>query len=120
MQRLGALCVAVLALVSVLAVPPPRARAAEEMDIDKMIESAKTPADHEAIAAYYDHEAAAARAKAEEHRKMGEDYKKAGGALTHKTHFDEHCQSLVRIYEGAAKENAALAAAHRQMAKQAK
>ena len=109
-----------VAVVVALALPALRAGAAEEVDIEKRIVEAKTPADHEAIAAYYDQQAAAAREKAAEHRKMGESYKKAGGALAHKTHFHEHCESLVRIYESAAKDYAAMAAAHRQMAKNAK
>jgi hypothetical protein len=51
---------------------------------------------------------------------MGEDYKKAGGALASKTHFHEHCESLVRSFESEAKDYTAMAAAHRQMAKAAK
>ncbi|HLK10045.1 MAG TPA: hypothetical protein VKW76_01550 [Candidatus Binatia bacterium] len=108
-----------VALSLALLAGPPTARAAD-VDIDKMIEEAKTPADHEAIAAYYDQQADAARAKAAEHQKMGEDYKKMGGALAHKTHFHEHCEALVRSYRSEAKEYAALAAAHREMAKAAK
>jgi hypothetical protein len=93
---------------------------AGEIDIDKMIAEARTPADHEAIAAYYDQQAEAARTKAAAHQKMGEDYRKMGGALAHKTHFHEHCEALVRSYQAQAKEYAALAAAHRAMAKTAK
>ena len=48
---------------------------------------------------------------------MGADYKKAGGALRHKTHFDEHCDALTGSYERQAKEYAALAPGHRAMAK---
>ncbi len=111
---------AALAVIAALVLPAARAGAAEEVDIEKLISTAKTPADHEAIAAYYDKEAAAAKGKAEVHRKMGEDYKKAGGAAALKTHFHEHCESLVRIYEAAAKDYAAMAASHREMAKSAK
>ena len=86
-----------------------------------MIASAKTPADHEAIAAYYDGQAKELRQKVEEHRKMGAAYKReGGGALLHKTHFDEHCATLTRIYNAGAKEYNALATAHREMAKRAK
>ncbi len=92
--------------------------AAEDMDIAAKIEAAKTPADHEAIAAYYEGEAAEMRAKVEMHRKMGADYKK----LPHnnKIHFDQHCDSLSRNFTAAAKEYDALAKAHHEMAKAAK
>ena len=108
-----------VALLVALALPVPGRAAGEPVDIDKMITDAKTPADHEAIAVYYDQQAADARAKAAEHRKMGDSYRKAGGALQHKTHFHEHCEALVREYDAAARDYAAMAAAHRQMAKAA-
>lgn len=103
-----------------VAVPLNQALVAGAADIMEMIASAKTPADHEAIAAYYDGQAKEARQKAEEHRKMGEAYKKGGGALANKTHFHEHCEALVRSYTSEAKEYEALTAAHRKMAKGAK
>ena len=53
--------------------------AGEDVDLDKMISSAKTPADHEAIAKEYEHQAAAAKAEAAMHVEMGETYKKVGG-----------------------------------------
>ena len=108
--------VALLAVGIVIAAPANRATVAAA-DIAEMISSAKTPADHEAIAAYYDGEAKEARQKADEHRKMGEAYKKGGGALAGKTYFHEHCEALTRSYTAEAKENESLAAAHRQMAK---
>jgi hypothetical protein len=53
---------------------------ADDFDVDKAIAAAKTAADHEAIAAYFDKEAAEAQAKADNHAKMEEAYKKLGGA----------------------------------------
>lgn len=85
MRRTGLLSAIGFALIVVLALPVPGRAAGEPVDIEKMILEAKTPADHEAIAAYYDQQAADARAKAAEHRKMGESYRKAGGALQHKS-----------------------------------
>lgn len=100
------------------AVPAYRAAAADDADIEAKIAAAKTPADHEAIAAYYEGQAADLRAKVATHNKMGADYKK----LPHnnKVHFDQHCTSLARDYTAAAKEYDALAKAHHAMAKQAK
>jgi uncharacterized protein YehS (DUF1456 family) len=53
----------------------PLTSAEEGHDIDQMISTAKTPADHEAIAAYYDKEAKEASQKQAEHLKMAEMYK---------------------------------------------
>lgn len=111
---------ALLAVGIVVAAPRSQVSVAGAADVEEMISSAKTPADHEAIAAYYDGEAKEARQKVEEHRKMGAAYKKEGGSLLHKTHFDEHCASLVRSFTMEAKEYDALAAAHRLAAKKAK
>ncbi len=89
--------------------------AAGENDLATMVETAKTPADHEAIAKVYQARADDAAAKAAEHRRMGAEYKEL--PFAEKGRFHEHCEALVRSYESAAKELAALAEAHRQMAK---
>lgn len=115
-----AISVPVLTLFAVLSVPTIRAAADQEVDVEKMIQTAKTRADHEALAVYYDKLAAEAKANAEKHRKMGEDYKKGGGPMASKTHFHEHCEAITRSYESAAKEYGEMAKGHRQMAKEAK
>jgi hypothetical protein len=101
------------ALLIAVAILPAWAPAAE--DVPKMIGAAKTPADHQALATYYEREATAARANAEMHRKMAEEYRKAGGPAV-KAQLPEHCDGLVKYYEGAAKDLEAMAAAHREMA----
>src|SRR5262245_24752711 len=53
----------------------PFGAAQEEKSIEQMLTEAKTPADHEAIAAYYDKEAQEAHSKHAEHQKMKEWYK---------------------------------------------
>ena len=94
--------------------------AGEETDLDKMISSAKTASDHEAIAAEYERRAAAANAKAAEHAEMGAAYKKAGGALVEKQHIDKHCDILADLYKKVAKEFEVLAKDHEAMAKEVK
>lgn len=85
--------------------------------MQQQIEAARTPADHEALAAYYVKEAAAARGKAEDHHKMGKGYAswpaggRGGGSWT------AHCNALAASYEDIAKRYDAMAAEHRQMAK---
>jgi hypothetical protein len=111
-----------LALVAVLYVPTQRtwAQPAEQFDLEKAITGAKTSADHEAIASYYDKEAATAKDKAAEHRRLAETYRTLSvsgrGQLQP---MGIHCQQLAQIYESAAADNAALATAHRQMAQEA-
>jgi hypothetical protein len=77
-----------------------------------MIKNAKTPADHEAVAAYYDNEAAENEKKAHLHRLSANMYTKPINA--------GHCNALVNAYQDAADQDKALAANHREMAEKAK
>jgi hypothetical protein len=118
-MRTGFVLATLLALV--MALPTTRAAAADCSGIDAKISAAKTAADHDAIAACYDEMAKDALAKVAEHKKMAEKYSMASiGNQATKTHFHQHCETLIRSYESEAKEYTALAAAHRQMAKSAK
>ena len=56
--------------------------------------------------------------KAAMHVEMGAAYKKVGGSLIEKLHFDTHCDKLANLYKQIAKEDAALAKAHEVMAKE--
>lgn len=117
-MRTGIILMALL--VAVLAVPTMQARAADCSGLDAKISAAKTVADHEAIAACYDAMAKDAQAKADEHKKMAQAYSMSSiGTQATKTHFHQHCESLVGIYESEAKEYTALAKAHEDMAKKA-
>jgi hypothetical protein len=116
-RRQAAGVLAFVALV-MLAGPTQRAMAVDDSDIDAKIAAAKTPADHEAIAAYYDGKAKDARDKAAEHTKMAKEYRSVGHLA--KGRFPEHCEGLARIYTSAAKEYEAMAKAHRDMAAHAK
>jgi len=104
-----------------LALPTSPVSAADCSGLDAKISAAKTAAEHEAIAACYDAMAKDAQAKVDEHKKMAKAYSMSSiGRQATKTHFHEHCEALVRIYESEAKEYDALAKAHDQMAKNAK
>jgi hypothetical protein len=110
---------AAVAALGILWASAVRAPAAE--DLSQKVQAAKTPADHEALAADYDKLAAAARAEAAVHRKMAEAYKgmsataigKAGGLSA----MPQHCESLVKTFEEQAKMYDALAAAERALSK---
>ncbi len=92
----------------------PAASAEEGKSVEQMITEAKTPADHEAIAAYYDKEAADAHERHAKHRQMAANYKKAGAQ--NKSGFSTHCRLIAARYEKTAKEFEALAKLHRDMA----
>jgi hypothetical protein len=96
----------------------PFTAAEEGHDIDQMISTAKTPMDHEAIAAYYDKEAKEASQKQAEHLKMAEMYKKNPSLI--KSNFGFHCDLIAANYGKTAKEYEDLAKLHREMAKAAK
>jgi hypothetical protein len=88
-------------------------RAQDNMDIDNMIKTAKTPEDHMKIAQYYDEQAAMMEKKAALHMSMGQAYK--GTKMMGMT---SHCQNLTKESEQAAKQYKAMAEAHRKMAHQ--
>jgi hypothetical protein len=112
---------ALLAALMAAGMAAPRALSAgEEMDLDKAIASAKTAADHEAIAKEYQRLADAAKAEATLHQDMEKTYEKTEGSWTKKLHLDSHCAKLSDLYKKIASENAALAKAHEEMAKAAK
>jgi hypothetical protein len=113
---------AIVALVAVLSLSTQRigAQQAETFDLEKAITGAKTAADHEAIAAYYDKESATAKGKAAEHRKLAQTYRTLAVPGRGSLHpMENHCQQLAQTYESVAADNAALAGAHRQMAQEA-
>ena len=118
-MRMGTLAATLLA--AALMLPTTQARAADCDGLDAKIGAAKTAADHEAIATCYEGMAKDARAKAAEHEKMAKAYGMAGvGNQATKTHFHQHCETLIRNYQAEAKEYDALAKQHQDMAKHAK
>ncbi len=88
-------------------------------EIAQRIEAARTREDHEGLAAYYGREAALARAKAAEHRKMARSYQGMVTSGRGGANMPAHCNSIVNLYENMAIEYDSLAADHRQMTKTA-
>lgn len=86
------------------------------LELQRRIESASTPGEHEALAAYYDSEAATARKRAEDHRNMARAYagSRNSGSMA------GHCDLLVRSHENLARQYAEMAAGHRGLAAQPK
>ena len=91
------------------------------MDMTKAVQSAKAPSDHDNSAKHYETAAKEMQATADEHKKLLAQYE-ANMAIYGKqaSTLISHCQGLIRIYDQAAKENVAMAEAHRQMAAEAK
>ena len=108
--------IGMITVASMLAVPTSRAGATDSGNVEGKIASAKTVADHEALATYYDQQAAEARTKADEHRKMGAAYKAFGGFAL-KAELPRHCDSFANKFQADAKMYQQMAAAHRAMAK---
>src|SRR5260370_16441485 len=79
MKRVTILLAAVLVLLAAASLPAIRAGAQPAVvtddNLDQMIASAKAPADHQAIAAFYEQEAADAKKKAALHRNTAETYR---------------------------------------------
>jgi hypothetical protein len=112
--------VAAFIVLAGLSLPVSYARAAEDADIAKQVQSAKTAADHEAIAKAYDEKSAAAKANAAEHRRMAESYKgistsigKGAGVSA----MPQHCEALAKSFDAEAEHYAAMAQTHRDLAK---
>jgi hypothetical protein len=91
------------------------------MDMTRAVQSAKTAADHEALAKHYEEAAKEMRTKAEEHKKMLVQYQ-AKKDLYRKQAQDliNHCQGLIRVYEQAAADNLSMAKSHREIADETK
>jgi hypothetical protein len=94
--------------------------AADENSIEQMITEAKTPADHEAIAAHYEKEAQAAHQQHAKHQKMRDLYGATPALKTKSGTLFTHCDNAAKKYEEIAQEYEALAKMHREMATSAK
>lgn len=87
-------------------------------DILQMVANAKTPADHAAIAEYFEREAAANEAEARFHRKLGQTYREFHNS--YKVNMVPHCDEAAQDYAKIAAEDSALAQEHRKLAQGAK
>ena len=123
MKRVTVLLAAGLVLLAAVLLPTIRAGAqgtvVTDDNLDEMITNAKTPADHEALAAYYDKEAAMNEEKAKLHHSNHKAYEKNPPfrGLKAAPNMAAHCDSLGRYFHEAAEQDKALAAGHREMAK---
>jgi hypothetical protein len=109
--------VAVLGLMAITSLPFGSAQPGD--DIEQNIREAKTPADHQALAARYEKEAQAAEQLASKHFLMRQVYA-AARAMERKDQAGEHCAFIAKKYQEMAKEYETLAAIHSMVAEQLK
>jgi hypothetical protein len=121
MRRATIFLAAVLMLFAAASLPNIRADAQQAVvtddNLDQMITSAKTPAEHEAIAAFYEQQATDAKKKAELHRNTADTYRKL--KISKPVGMAEMCDGIAAMWAKIASDNSRLAEAHREMAKQA-
>ncbi|MBK7000529.1 MAG: hypothetical protein IPH35_11375 [Rhodoferax sp.] len=80
------------------------------------IESARTPADHESLAQYYEGEATATRTRAAEHRKMAKTYQGMPTGGKGNNNMPAYHDALATQADSSAADFAKLAEIHRRMA----
>ena len=113
-SRMASLAAVVLAATVTVAWLESAARAADITDdnVASAVAAAKTPADHQALAAYFTTKAEAAQANIEKHEAMAKAF--SGKS---QTVMSTHCQSLIRTEKQLVKEYTALAKAQAALAK---
>ena len=129
MKRTSLLLASILTLIAVTSWPTIRvaaqssgapgwssSAAVTDDNLKEMIESAKTPADHEAIAAYYDQQAAEANKKAALHRNSADTYRKL--KISKPVGMAEMCDGVAAMWSSIAADDTKLANAQRELAKQ--
>ncbi len=84
--------------------------------LQQQIEGARTRADHEALAKHYLGEAAAARAKAAEHRRLAIGYQRVPPGGRGGANMSAHCNAIASGFDGIAMQYDGMAATHQQMA----
>jgi hypothetical protein len=112
---------AALAIAAPLSVSAVAAEPVPSSDIAHYIQNARTPEDHEAIAAHFDSEAVQAMAMADQYQEFNCHHSKATELHRTGTRFAEvtakrHCRKMLRHYLNKAEENRALAEYHRDVA----
>ncbi len=91
------------------------------MDMTQAVQSAKTSADHEALAKHYEDTAKRMQAKVQESKKMLEQYETMSSHYGREAEdLKAHSQALISFYERAVEENMKMAESHRKMAAETK
>lgn len=97
----------------------PASRGEAQADLSAKIAAAKTPADHEAIAAEFEQEAKDLAAKAALHADMAKHYGMQQYAHQRKPSLKKHCEDLSASLKKAADQATELAKLHHELAQKA-
>lgn len=106
----------VLAVLVAIAVSGCSTAAPPKPNIEHMLAHARTAADHEAIAKYYEDEAADAMTKQGEHKASAVHYERSAKWRT----WSWHCDRLAQDFKGVEEDASALAIEHRKIAAEMK
>jgi hypothetical protein len=109
-----------LFLLSVALAGSISAQTSPPSELLQRVETARTQADYEALAKYYDQQAATARGIAAEHRKMAKSFQAMVAGGRGSASMPAHCNAIAGKNDGLAADYEAMATAYRQLAKQAK
>ena len=109
---------AAVSLLVTMSVGSAWSQAVTDDNLAQSIADAKTPAQHEAIAAYYDQEAAASKEKADLHRRAAASYRKMN--IDKPAGMASMCDSTAMMWDKVSADAKKLAGDHHEMAKDAK
>ena len=124
--RLAVFAAATAILATTVSVGVAKDKTLSKTELRHIIENAKTPADHEQIAQYFDAEAAKYEADAKKHAEEATYYaahtvpaigKQQG---FYSKEMQDHCPNMASKLKEAAQEARMIAAGHREMAKEVK
>ena len=124
--RLAIFAVATAILATTVSVGVAKDKNLSKTELRHLIENAKTPADHEQIAQYFDAEAAKYEADARKHEEEATYYQSHTQPAIGKnqgfysTEMKSHCPNMASKLKEAAQEARMIAAGHREMAKEVK
>ena len=111
--------IASVLLLSVAVLALPAGRLVAQSDLSARIATAKTAADHEAIAAEFEQEAKELEAKAALHADMAKQYGMDQYAHQRKPSLKKHCEDLSANLKQAAAQATEMAKLHHELAQQA-
>jgi hypothetical protein len=99
----------------------PRPGHLTRQQLNTLIATAKTPAEHERIARFYEAQAQDYRAQEQEHKAMVAAYKANSTLSTDKTHAStiSHCVHFAQSFQALADNSQELATLHQRMAEEA-
>jgi len=117
MKRLRTTLAAVAGVRLMVVISLPFVLAKPGDTIELQLREAKTPADHQALATWYEKEEQAAQQLASKHFMMQQVYA-AARAMERHDQAGEHCTFVAKKYQDMAKEYETFAAAHKMMAEQ--